>query len=89
MSVDFAIAIDLESFVEESLIDCLVIIQRMGILGPSADLQFDTKSSRKYKGGFMIYFLTGLIKRFLTGSIGFIIYRLTINYTRRSKIHKC
>jgi hypothetical protein len=74
MAKNSAIAIDLEGFIEESLVDCLVVIQSMRILGPSADLQLDAKSPQEYNGGFMIYFLTGLIKRFLTGSIGFIIY---------------
>lgn len=41
--VDFAIAVDLESLVEESLIDCLVIIQSVGVLGPGADLQLDAE----------------------------------------------
>jgi hypothetical protein len=74
VSVDFAVAVDLEGLIEESLIDCLVIVQCVGVLGPGTDLQFDAEWRVRYKGGFMIYFLTGLIKRFLTGSIGFIIY---------------
>lgn len=74
VSVDLAVAIDLKGLVEESLIDCLVIVQCVGVLGPGADLQLDAESEGRYKGGFMIYFLIGLIKRFLTGSIGFIIY---------------
>ena len=82
MSIDLAITIDLESLVEESLIDCLVIIQGMRIFRPGADLQLDTRLNGKYNGGFIIYFLIGLIKRFLTGNIGFIIYLIT-NKLRR------
>jgi hypothetical protein len=39
MPVDFAVAVDLEGLIEESFIGGLVVVQRVGVLGPGAHLQ--------------------------------------------------
>lgn len=65
MPVNFAVSIDLEGLVEELLIDCLVVIERMRVFGPCAHLELDAASGKWYKGGFIIYFLMGLMNLFL------------------------
>lgn len=65
MPIDLAISIDLKGLVEELLIHCLVVIESMGVFGPCTHLEFDARLGKWYNGGFMIYFLMGLMNLFL------------------------
>lgn len=64
VTVDFAVAIDLEWFIEEALICRLVVVEGVGVLRPGAHLELDAESSGKYNGGFIISFFIGFMNLF-------------------------
>lgn len=65
MAIDLAISIDLKRFLVVSISLCLVIKERLVVLEPGADMQVDAGLKKWYYGGFMGYFLTGLMNLFL------------------------
>jgi hypothetical protein len=69
VAVDSAVAVDLEGLIEEALIGGLVVVECVGVLGPSAHFELDAEWGGGYNGGFMISFLIGFMNLF-----AFIIY---------------
>ena len=64
MAVDFAVAIDLEGFIEEALVGGLVVVEGVGVLGPGAHFELDAEWGCTYNGGFMISFFMGFMNLF-------------------------
>ena len=64
MAVDFAVAIDLERFIEEALVGSLVVVEGVGVLGPGAHFELDAEWGWNYNGGFMISFFMGFMNLF-------------------------
>lgn len=80
MAIYFAIPIDLEVIGEEAFVGGLVVVESVGVLCPGTDFEGDAVCCKRYKGGFMISFLMGLMNRFFGICIILLTLTLTIIY---------
>lgn len=65
MTINFAVAVDLEIFGEELGVCCLVIIESVGVFGPRRHFKVHTISFCTYNGGFTISLFMGFMNLFI------------------------
>ena len=88
MAVDFAVAIDLEGFIEEALVGGLVVVEGVGVLGPGAHFELDAEWGCTYNGGFMISFFMGFMNLFAFMSYYIINHRNAGRLTHRAPMRE-